>query len=245
MSSPQIAIQARLWGLEQLHTTYPTIFDKAWSCGYAGVESRISLLDDMDKLQTYLSSTPLKLAGLHANLKQFDPQANDSIDIDALLDNMNKLGTEFLLVSFGKQKEYDRWFELAGTMAQTCAKRNVVFCYHNHAWEFEHAPFFDELTGIYGVPLAADLAWIWRAGRDPAQFLDRYAPNIRYIHVKDATSDGNWKELGRGDVDLPKALRSAAALNLPWWTVEQDDTDQDPSVSAGISRTYLRDHFGL
>ncbi|GAA3401493.1 sugar phosphate isomerase/epimerase [Paenibacillus hodogayensis] len=244
MTSPQIAIQARIWGLVNINQTFPAIFDQAWECGYAGVESRFTLLDDMEKLQTYLSSTPLKLVALHAGLKQFDPQAADYTDIHALLDKMNAIGTDYLLVSLGKQPEYGRWFELAGRLAEICAKSNVTFCYHNHADEFEYSPFFDELTGSYGVPLAADLAWVWRAGQDPARFIDRYAPHIRYVHVKDSTSGGQWKELGQGDIDLQAALRRTAALHLPWWTVEQDDTDKDPSESAGISRTYLRNHFG-
>jgi sugar phosphate isomerase/epimerase len=245
MTTPQIAIQARLWGLDNLDQTYPDIFDKALKCGYAGVESRCSLLDDMPKLQSYLSSTPLKLVGLHANLRDFDPQADNAIELNALLDNMNTIGTEFLLVSLGKQKEYGRWFELAGKLAETCVASNVTFCYHNHAGEFEYSPFFDELTEHYGVQLAADLAWVWRAGQDPVEFIDRYASHIRYVHMKDSTSGGKWKELGHGDIDLQKALHRTAALNLPWWTVEQDDTDKDPSESAAISRAYLRYRFGL
>ncbi|TNJ66995.1 sugar phosphate isomerase/epimerase [Paenibacillus hemerocallicola] len=245
MTTPQIAIQARIWGLANLHQTYPDIFTKALQCGYAGVESRWSLLDDMEGLRTYMSTVPLKLVGLHANLKDFDPLADKRIGLQELLDKMNVLGTSYLLVSFGKQKEYGRWFELAGKLAETCAASQVTFCYHNHAGEFEYPSFFDELTGQYGVPLAADLAWVWRAGRDPVEFIDRYAPYIRYVHVKDSTSGGAWKELGQGDIDLPQALRRVSALNLPWWTVEQDDTDKDPTESATISRAYLRNHFGF
>lgn len=245
MTSPQIAIQARIWGLDNLNETYPDIFDKASACGYAGVESRLSLLSDVKKLQSYLSSAPLKLVALHANLKQFDPEAENKIDLPLLLDRMNTVGAEYLLVSFGKQKEYGPWFELAGRLAETCAENNITFCYHNHAGEFDYPSFFDELTNDYGVNLAADIAWIWRAGADPAAFIDKYAPYIRYVHVKDATSGGEWKELGSGEVDLQRALHRTAALNLPWWTVEQDDTDKDPSESAIISRAYLRNHFAL
>jgi sugar phosphate isomerase/epimerase len=245
MTTPKIAIQARIWGLENINQTYPEIFDEAYKCGYAGVESRCSLLDDMTKLQTYLSSTPLKLVGLHSNLKDYDPNSDKCMDVSALLDKMNTIGIEYLLVSFGKQKEYERWFELAARVSETCAKSNVKFCYHNHAGEFEHEPFFDDLTGKYGVNLAADLAWVWKAGKDPVAFIDRFAPYIQYVHVKDTNAAGQWKELGNGDIDLSSMLKRTAELNLPWWTVEQDNTDRDPSESASISRAYLRNHFNL
>jgi sugar phosphate isomerase/epimerase len=245
MASPQIAIQARIWGLDNLQQTYPGKFAQALASGYAGVESRLSLLDEYAPLQAYLASTPLKLVALHANLKQFDPAADQAVDLPAVLEKLNAIGTTNIIVSFGKQPEYGRWFELAARTAEICAKSGVQFLYHNHAGEFAYAPFFDELTRTYGVQLAVDLAWVWRAKQDPAAFVERHADYIRYVHIKDSTSNGIWRELGQGEIDLLPALQRVAALNLPWWTVEQDETDRDPSESAAISRAYLREQFRL
>src|SRR5690242_15465771 len=103
MSQPQIAIQARIWGLERLNERFPQIFEEASSCGYAGVESRITLLNEIDALQAYLAAKPLKLVGLHANLKSFDPQADDALDLNAVLEKANVLSIPYILVSFGKQ----------------------------------------------------------------------------------------------------------------------------------------------
>ena len=241
--TPNVAIQVRMWGLDRLATDYPQIFDEITEAGYDGVESRYTLVAE-PHLGKYLADHPLRLIALHANLKSFAPQAEQPVDIAWLLEKMNELGSEYLLVSLGEQPDYGVWFELAARLSQTCKAHGVQFCYHNHAGEFAASEaFFDELTN-YGISLAADLAWVWRAGENVVDFVERYKHSIKYVHVKDATAD-TWKELGEGEVALGDILPRVTELNLPWWTVEQDTTDRRPLDSARISRAYLESRLGV
>ena len=241
--TPNVAIQVRMWGLDRLTTDYPQIFDEITEAGYDGVESRYALVAE-EGLGEYLADHPLRLVALHANLKSFAPRAEQPVDIAWLLEKMNELGSEYLLVSLGEQPEYELWFELAARLSETCKARGVQFCYHNHAGEFAASEaFFDELTS-YGISLAADLAWVWRAGENVVDFVERYKDFIKYVHVKDAAADA-WKELGEGEVALGNVLPRVAELNLPWWTVEQDTTDRRPLDSARISRAYLKSRLGV
>jgi sugar phosphate isomerase/epimerase len=240
MTAPKIAIQARIWGLKNLVAEYPAIFDKVSETGYAGAESRASLLiDDEAGTLDYLKRHPnFSLIGLHTNLKDFDKDDRVA-QLDNLLPRMNRAGSKYLIASMGKVQEFDKWFELAAQVTEQCAKYDVQFCYHNHAGEFERGyEFFDGLAA-HGIALAADLAWVSKGGKDVVEFIDRYEPHIKYVHVKDYKGE-QWKELGEGEMDLPRIFTRLKKLSLPWWTVEQDNTDQDPSVSATISRNYLR-----
>lgn len=239
MTTPKVAIQARLWGLERVAADYKSVFDEVIQAGYDGVEARYALAED-ESLPDYLASQPLELVALHANLGGFDPENPQRIDLERLLGQMNVLGSSYLLVSFGKRPHYTKWFELAAGVSEQCAAQEVTFCYHNHADEFLHTGFFDDLTA-HGVALAADLAWVWRAGQDVGAFVDRYADAIKYVHVKDATMTA-WRELGQGDMELHPLLERLKALTLPWWTVEQDSTEGEPSESSRISRDFLRQH---
>jgi sugar phosphate isomerase/epimerase len=245
MAAPKIAIQARIWGLERVEKEYPQVFDEAIEAGYDGIECRSALLvEQEDGLRKYLSSRELSIIALHANLKSFDTEDRKQI-LEDLLERMNRIGSKYLLVSMGRMPEYTKWFELAAKVSEQCAQAQVQFCYHNHAGEFEKGyQFFDELTRSYKVALAADLAWVYRAGKNVEEFVERYAEHIKYVHVKD-TKGEQWKELGEGEVNLKPILQHVAALNLPWWTVEQDSTDQEPMKSATISREYLKKQLGF
>ncbi|CAG7608240.1 hypothetical protein PAESOLCIP111_01041 [Paenibacillus solanacearum] len=246
MSTPSIAVQARLWGLERVASHYTEVFDEIRQAGYAGVETRFTLLQEQEQgIADYLRRHPeFSLVALHAGLKGFDREDVEET-LRRLLEQMNRVQTRYLLVSMGSEKEPEPWFELAAKISELCDEYGVTFCYHNHAAEFnEGTDFFDRLTGTYKVKLAADLAWVHRAGQNVTAFIDRYAESIRYIHVKDTLGD-QWKELGEGEVPLLPILKQASALQLPWWTVEQDDTKREPLLSASISRDYLRDQFGL
>ncbi|MDB5085604.1 MAG: sugar phosphate isomerase [Bacilli bacterium] len=243
MTAPKIAIQARVFGLERVAEEYPQVFNEMLEAGYAGAEVRSSLLDDPDAMLRCLAERPaFTLLALHTNLKSFDTDDRKEV-LQKLLERMNRAGSKYLLVSMGREADVHKWFQLAAEISEQCAEAQIQFCYHNHAGEFANGDqFFDELTGQYKVALAADLAWVHRAGRNVVEFVDRYADAIQYVHVKD-TKGEQWKELGEGEVNLKPILERVTALNLPWWTVEQDSTDQEPLLSATISRTYLKKEF--
>ncbi|MBB6732327.1 sugar phosphate isomerase/epimerase family protein [Cohnella zeiphila] len=239
-SPPRIAVQARPWGLGRVAADYPAVFDEMIAAGYDGAEGRYTLLEDEKGIAAYLDRRPgFSLIALHAGLSSFEGEAGAE-ELKRLLERMNRTGSRYLLASMGREAGDARWLERAGELSRQCADSGVQFCYHNHAEEFEGGfRLFDRLTGEYGVKLAADVAWIHLAGADPAEFVDRYADSIAYVHLKDVR-DGVWKELGDGEMALGPLLDRVAALRLPWWTVEQDTTERAPAESARKSREYLR-----
>ncbi|QHT61179.1 sugar phosphate isomerase/epimerase [Paenibacillus lycopersici] len=244
-AKPKIAIQARLWGLDRVKREYAAVFDEMIEAGYDGAEGRITLLEDEEGIGRCLGVRPsFSLIALHAGLQQFAEQEGKA-GLDSMLEGMARLGSRYLLVSMGAEADRPQWLELAAELSERCASAGIQFAYHNHDGEFADGyGFFDRLAKQYNVKLAADLAWIYRAGHDPSAFVSRYADSIAYVHLKDVAGQ-QWKELGAGSVPLLPLLPRLDELRLPWWTVEQDDSERPAGDSAAFSRQFLREHAGL
>lgn len=243
-SRPKIAVQARLWGLDRVKREYAAVFDEMIEAGYDGAEGRITLLEDEEGIVRCLSIRPsFALIALHASLQQFGTP-DGKRDLEWMMERMARIGSRYLLVSMGAEADRPQWLELAAELSERCALAGIQFAYHNHDGEFTDGyGFFDRITSQYKVKLAPDLAWIYRAGYDPAAFISRYSDSIAYVHLKDV-SGAQWKELGAGDVPLLPLLPRLDGLRLPWWTVEQDDSERSSVQSAMMSRRFLRGHLG-
>jgi sugar phosphate isomerase/epimerase len=99
------------------------------------------------------------------------------------------------------------------------------------------------------VKFCLDVYWIYHGQDDPVRFINAHEERAVYFHFKDGVrgEDGKaqFKELGRGAVDLKAAFQAATALNPDWIVYEQDRSDGNPTDSVRQSREYLRDTLGL
>lgn len=116
-----------------------------------------------------------------------------------------------------------------------------------------------ELTDPTLVKGAVDVYWVQHGGRNPAEFLTRHLDRVAYPHFKDMRyvgraprrqgrllrEEGEFVELGRGEVDLKAIWKVLEPLNLPWVVYEQDRSTIEPGEAARISRAYLRDALGI
>jgi sugar phosphate isomerase/epimerase len=93
--------------------------------------------------------------------------------------------------------------------------------------------------------MCLDVGWVWRAGLDPAQWMELHRDKIGYLHLRDFSADESVA-LGQGEVNLAPLMQTAQTLpNVRWIVVEQDPTSPDPLRSMSESRAYLREHLGL
>lgn len=145
---------------------------------------------------------------------------------------------------------YEQSAETFNKVGQMCAEAGVVFCYHNHAWEFKpleggHKGIHRliELTDPKLVKLCIDVFWVHIGGENPVEFIAQYADRAGYYHFKDGekTADGQtFIELGQGAVDLVAAKDEALRHPLDWIVCEQDSSDKEPQVSIQESFDYLK-----
>lgn len=141
---------------------------------------------------------------------------------------------------------------------------NVRACLHNHV-----GTVIESLTELENILALTDpaklfigvdtghLAW---AGADVLGFVERYAPRIAAIHLKDIhpavrekgvsehwkyatfTQNGLFAELGEGAVDFGRIVSALRAAHYGGWLLVETDvtTKATPAQSLRVSREYLR-----
>ncbi len=131
------------------------------------------------------------------------------------------------------------------------------FGYHNHSAEFltyERRLPIDEivrLTDPAHVVLELDIGWVAGAGYDPVEVIQRYAPRIHLLHIKDlvtkervpgrAVKDERTTVIGQGTLDWPSIFRALRRAPVHSYFVEQEEPFTEPPLEAAAkSLAYLR-----
>lgn len=156
--------------------------------------------------------------------------------------------------AFDSWKEIVKYCQEAGKKA---AEAGLIFTYHNHWYEPEKhndSSILEKIleeTDPAEVALELDVAWVAAAGRDPAEFIEKYGSRIAQIHFKDIKlAEFNLERpqscltfLGNGDVDLKacaEAAKRCCAAAVPF-IYEQDLPDGDIVKNAADSFAVLQD----
>ncbi len=139
-----------------------------------------------------------------------------------------------------------------GSLAEKLKINGITLGYHNKMAGFRALPAgrcgFEVLfNAARGSPLVwqADIAWISRAGVDPAEWLKRYASVLVSAHVKDQAPEGEneeedgWSDVGAGVLLWPSLWREAVKYGARTLVVEHDNPSH-PLEFATRSLTYLR-----
>ncbi len=247
MSKPRVGVQLIVYG-ERAESDLPGVLSEVAAAGYAGFEGGLPAdQKEVQQVQAALAKTGLAFTGGHASLEQLE----DLAGLKARLGHIKALGGRYLISSGGGETldDYLRAAKTLNQAGQLCQAEGMTLCYHNHHWEFAKfgaTPAIHTMISATDpklVKLCPDVYWVHVGGEKPAEFAARYQDRCPYFHFKDGLGgdqDRDFRELGRGKVDLPAALQAALACNPDWIVVEQDTTQLTPAESCRISREYLR-----
>ncbi|HIE08919.1 MAG TPA: sugar phosphate isomerase/epimerase [Armatimonadetes bacterium] len=242
---PRLGMQLISYGKRQEEDLEGVLREVA-EVGFKGVETGV-LMDKVpaEELRRILSETGLVLCGMHAG---YQLVADDEM-LSKAISYLKAVGSKFLICSGVAPGEgierYDVAAERFNEVGRRCKEEGLVFLYHNHAWEFEEVEGtkgihrLAERTDPELVKFCIDVYWVHVGGEDPAEFIRRYKERAPYFHFKDG-GKGWFTELGKGEVDLPKAKEAAVEAGAEWIIYEQDRTEKDPKESAEESLQYLR-----
>jgi len=248
----KIGIQTRPWGPEMNRERLPDVLAEVAQAGYDGIEIGAQHLDIArpTHYRRLFAEHGLQVVGVHVG-----GEIHDAASVQEALDNLERIiafaaqvGATFLPFS-GRpgagDEESLRWAaENLERVGRLCASAGLRLCYHNHFWEIaddcRELRYICAHTDAAHVSLCLDVAWVRRAGGDPAATVRTFLDRIGYLHLKDTTDEG-WAELGAGSVDLQGVLQAIGGRPFPWLVVEQDETGRTPLESARISRQYLRE----
>lgn len=223
--------------------------------GYDGVEAgNFARQKPLEQVRGLFQENGLALSGVHAGYGE----VKDTAKLEENLQFLTAMGGRFLMCSGVESSDtregYERSAEVFNRAGRICKDAGAVFCYHNHNWEFVRfgnqlaIDLLAERTDPALVKLNIDVYWVAVGGEDPAAFIQRYAGRCPYYHIKDGEWEGDhpgkstkFTELGRGRVDLPRAVGAALATNPDWLIYEQDTSyDKDPTEASTESLQYLK-----
>ena len=216
---------------------------------------------NLDAMWAAFQQTKIKPVAIHADTGLF--AAEKSNELGALIADAKKHGVEYLVYPYvapNKRTGLDGMRKLAQTLnaaGERCRSAGVALCYHNHAFEFEPMEGTTPLQVLMQethkdlVGLEMDAFWVSVGGNDPVELLKKYSARVPLMHLKDkpaglpvqyneSVAKTDFKEVGGGTLDFAAILRTASAVGVKHYFVEQDETPGDPLVSLRQSFDYLR-----
>lgn len=183
-------------------------------------------------------------------------------DLGQKFDYAKELGAKYIVVGappFQKANSADAFKEFAAQYnqwGQEAVKYGMEFGFHNHNIEFQS---FDGVTGLEIlmketdptlVKWQMDCYWVTQAGEDPIAMIRKYGKRLQTLHFKDrkpnvptSTKPGAptyFTEVGTGTIDFKAIWAAASALHIPYFFVEQDQTEIPPLESIKISYDNLK-----
>jgi sugar phosphate isomerase/epimerase len=219
------------------------ILERVAAAGYDGVQFSGGFGDaTIGEVADALDDLGLGVTGSHVDVSDLES------DPDGVAEQCARVGSDSVVVPYLDADQFETRAAVEATadrlddIAAAFVDRDLPVHYHNHAHEFtdlDGTTGYDLLGDLSAVDLEVDVGWVETAGHDPVAVLDRYADRVDLVHMKDMT-DGDFCEIGDGDVDMAACADTARAADASWLIYEHDDPD-DPAESIEAGAAFLQD----
>jgi sugar phosphate isomerase/epimerase len=196
------------------------------------------------EMKSFLADMGVKMISTHFDMNK---------DLDKSIDMANGAGLSYLLCPYiGPQKTFDDWKKIAdkfNTVGEQVTKGGLKFGYHNHDYSFK--PLDGKIPQEYllantdpkHVMFELDLCWIDVAGQDPVAHLKKYGKRYELCHIKDYKKENGkpvQNDLGKGNVDFKKTLRTAMDNGMKYFIVEQEEYPESVIGSMKNDAEYMK-----
>ncbi|NLM10753.1 MAG: sugar phosphate isomerase/epimerase [Clostridiaceae bacterium] len=172
-------------------------------------------------------------------------------DLDNLIAYHKTIGAKYITLSWSKTDTLDEikdTAELLNNVAPRIGDAGLELAYHNHDQEFKKIDgkyaidILLELTEKSGVSPQFDVFWIQFAGLNPIDFIIKYGPRCKMIHLKDMKTAGERQntEIGNGVIDIEKIIQKGLEVGAGYFIVEQESFDKPPMEACKISFNNLK-----
>ena len=218
--------------------------------GYEGVE----LIDlhghDPHAVRALLDELGLAVCGRHASLERIES------DLDALAGVLRAVGSDRLVLAWipppATAQEADAVVARIAPLARRVRDAGLRFGFHNHDGELrpldDGRTVLDRLLELDEDELffEVDLGWAGFAGVEPAAVVERLAPRVPLVHVKDLAprAEQRFVPVGDGDVGYGDVLPAIEGLGIDWLLVEQDEVGELGLDAVRRSFTAVTDMVG-
>lgn len=241
-SSTSVSIQ--LYTLRNLPDTVPELIQRVGAVdnnggpGYDAVEPAGLGEADPSEVADALDQNELTAPSAHIGLEEMENDFEDTVE------TYTQLGTDTFVVPylgpeyFESRESVDELAQRFNDLAARLDDEGMRLGYHNHDHEFvelEDQTAFDAFVEATDdrVIFEIDVGWIVVAGYDPVALIEQHCDRVELIHMKDMTADGEFTEIGEGDVDM-EAVANAARDHVDLLVYEHDEPENPAgSVATG------------
>ncbi|WP_163567755.1 TIM barrel protein [Fodinicola feengrottensis] len=162
--------------------------------------------------------------------------------------------------------EWDQLLATADAAVAVCAEAGLAAVLHPHVGTVVEQPAeIQRVLDGCGIPLCLDTGHVACGGGDPVALATRHPERVGHVHMKDvdeekaalvaggklafsdAVTDGVFRPLGAGDIDIAAVVRALSGAGYQgWYVLEQDiklagaPTGDGPKADVAASAAYLR-----
>ncbi|MCR2806160.1 sugar phosphate isomerase/epimerase family protein [Paenibacillus soyae] len=222
--------------------------------GYEGVEFAGYGDIPAERMRDLLQELGLKAIGSHIGLHLLENNLDNEIAY------LKTIGAKYAICPWlpVEARDTEAWrthlvnFEKYGARF---AEEGIVFCYHNHDFEFEveidgqivFDALYERITPEK-LQVEMDIGWVQYSGVDPLAYIRKYAGRLPLLHLKDYRGGEKGKqidtvELGRGDLPLNAIIETASEASVEWLIVEQDTCANPPLESVATSMEWVKANY--
>ena len=180
------------------------------------------------------------------DFSKMPPMLNLRDNYQQLVDEASEGGLSYLVCAstpVSTLDEIKKSIEVFQKTGEAAKKAGIGFAYHNHSTEFDpveggKTPYELILsqTDKDLVKMELDLAWAYKAGKDPVALFNEQPGRFPLWHIKDMKDDHKTiTEIGNGSVDFKHAFSAAKTAGLKHIFVEQD---MAPNGIESITTSY-------
>lgn len=201
--------------------------------GYAYVEGYDGLFGDLNALEAALNDNNLAMPSCHMGLDLVRDNPQQAIGI------AKRFGIEKVYVPFldpaSRPADDAGWRSFGETLAEAgkpLRDAGIKFGWHNHDFEFVPTSTGAQPLDIIAesdLSLEIDLGWVLVAKEDAVAWIEKYAPRISAVHIKDIAPEGEaldedgWSDVGHGTVDWAPIHAALQNAGVDHYVIEHDN----------------------
>lgn len=204
------------------------------------------------EIKGWIDELGLICTSAHIGLDELLPEK-----IDNTIKAYKEVGCNHFIVPWCDATKSDEVIEKLNFAYDTLKNVGIKLSYHNHSFEFFPAPesgviMEDEIINKTSVGLQIDTFWLYNAGIDVVEYLEKHKNRINLIHLKDGipaplenrcfernTQGVKGLSVGEGEVPIID-IRNWAIENDVMMIVESEGMQPSGIEEVGRSIRYLQ-----
>ena len=188
---------------------------KASQIGYKMIEFAGFFGRSADDVNKVLAENNIELFGTHTSLHELIQNYDETVAFHKAIGNKNYI---IPFHDLSDQTKIDEFCALVNKYQPMLEKEGIRLAFHNHSGEFKtnadgSVPYkvIVEKTSLF---LEIDTFWVFHAGLDPIETLEKYKDRLLCIHLKDGLADGKGMPLGKGQAPVASVYKKAVEMGL-------------------------------